>query len=179
MLAAVRHTDEVLDEVAAGGKGPLGSGGVATKVAAARMAAWSGIPTVITLAAEHDVVARVARGEELGTWVAPHADGLSARKLWIAFGQPSMGRVTVDDGAATALRHRGSSLLAVGVTGCSGQFGAAEAVEVFGPGERLIAKGVAALGAEGIVAVMGRRTTDLNEGESIVIHRDNLVVLAP
>ncbi|MDH3498615.1 MAG: glutamate 5-kinase [Acidimicrobiia bacterium] len=178
LLDAVRHTDEVLDEVARGGKGPLGSGGVATKVAAARMAAWSGVPTIIALAAEEDVVLRAARGEDVGTWVAPHHRSLSARKLWIAFGQPASGRITVDAGAADALCHRGSSLLAVGVVGCTGEFGHGDAVEVYTDDGAMIAKGVTAMDAIRTAAVMGRRTTELAEGDSLVIHRDNLVVLS-
>lgn len=176
LLAAVQHNDVVLDEVAGGGTGPMGSGGVATKVAAARMAAWSGVPTVIALATEADVVARVVGGDAIGTWISPNQEALSARKLWIAFGQASRGRVDVDAGAASALEHRGSSLLAVGVVGCTGNFGHSDAVEVF-TNDRLIAKGVASLDAGQIRAVMGRRTADLDEGRSMIIHRDNLVVL--
>ncbi len=178
LLDAVRHTDEILDVLANGRTGPLGSGGVATKVAAARMAAWSGVPTVIALATETDVVARAVAGVEVGTWIEPHADRLSARKLWIAFGQPSMGRLYVDSGAAEALEHRGSSLLAVGVTKCDGQFKSGEAVEVLTGDQRLIAKGVSQLDADRAAAVMGRRTAELGDGESVIIHRDNLVVLA-
>ena len=96
LITAVRHTDEALDEVVQGAPGPLGSGGVATKVAAARMAAWSGVPTVIAAAGEPDVVARAVAGDEIGTWIDPHRTALPARKLWIAFGQPAEGRLTID-----------------------------------------------------------------------------------
>ncbi len=178
LLDAVRHTDEVLDEVANRKTGPFGSGGVATKVAAARMAAWSGVPTVIALATEPDVVSRIAGGADVGTWVEPHATGLSARKLWIAFGQPARGQLHVDPGAAHALIRRGSSLLAVGVVACEGSFDAGDAVEVYTSTDELIAKGVTAVGAGRTAAVMGRRTADLAEGESLIIHRDNLVLLA-
>ena len=175
LIDAVQHTDDALDELAQGASGPLGSGGVVTKVAAARMAAWSGIPTVIADATEPNVVARAVAGEELGTWIAPHPTALPARKLWIAFGQPAEGRIGVDPGAVVALIERGRSLLAVGVTGVRGQFEAGAAVEVEGPDGRLIAKGQVDQSSEEIVAGAGKPS----EGAAgLVIHRDRLVVLA-
>jgi len=120
LINAVRHTDEVLDTLGAGRPGPLGSGGVATKVAAARMAAWSGIPTTIVPGSETDAVARAVAGEAVGTWVQPHRSRLSARKLWIAFGLPAAGRLLIDDGAVRALIDDGRSLLPAGVAGVTG-----------------------------------------------------------
>ena len=178
LLSAVRHTDEILDDLAREGEaGPMGSGGVATKVAAARMAAWSGIPTVIASATEPGVVDKIVQGDPIGTYVAPHASKLSARKLWIAFGQPSEGSVTVDDGAVTAIVERGGSLLPVGVVAVSGEFASGAAIEVYGQSDVLIAKGVSALGSSELRAAMGKRTMDLGlDGEAI--HRDQLVILA-
>ncbi|MDH3606629.1 MAG: glutamate 5-kinase [Acidimicrobiia bacterium] len=173
LIAAVRHNDEALDEVVQGAPGPLGSGGVATKVAAARMAAWSGIPTVIAHAKEPDVVARAVAGEEIGTWIAPHTSALPARKLWIAFGQPAEGSLTIDAGAVAALVERGKSLLAVGVTGVSGRFEAGAALEVESEGN-LVAKGLSELSSADIEATVGRSSTDAG---GVVIHRDQLVVL--
>lgn len=174
LLTAVRHTDEVLDELRTNpSRGALGSGGVATKVAAARMAAWSGVPTVIASASEQDVVKRAIAGEEVGTWVSPRESGLSARKLWIAFGAPSEGSVSVDAGAVGALRDGGKSLLPAGVTGVEGGFGVGAAIEVHHDGA-LIAKGLTALSAGDIVATRGQHTS-VAGGE--VIHRDDLVVL--
>ncbi len=175
LLNAVRHTDEALDDVRRGGSGPLGSGGVATKVAAARMAAWSGIPTVIASASEPDVVGRVVAGEELGTWVVPHEAKLSARKLWVAFGQPSEGRLAIDAGAVRALVEHGKSLLAVGITTVDGDFTAGAAVEVLGPAGDLVGKGLVALDASALRASLGKHSSEVG-GEAI--HRDDLVVLA-
>jgi glutamate 5-kinase len=175
LLGAVRHTDEVLDSVRSRSeRGVLGSGGVATKVIAARMAAWSGIPTVIASASEPEVVVRAARGEEVGTWVDPHESKLSARKLWIAFGLPSEGLVTVDTGAAAAIRDGGRSLLAAGVTDVEGSFDEGAAVEV-SASAGLIAKGLTRLSSDGIRQGRGQHSS-VAGGE--VIHRDDLVVLA-
>jgi glutamate 5-kinase len=175
LLDAIRHTDEILDGIAAGSSGPLGSGGVATKVAAARMAAWSGIPTVIAPAAAPDAVARAVGGEAIGTWVEPQPSGLPARKLWIAFGLRSAGSIAVDAGAATALLKDGRSLLPAGVTSVEGSFSAGDAVDVRGPDGAFIAKGRVGLSAAEVRRVLGRHSA---QAGWVVIHRDDLVVLS-
>ncbi len=176
LLTAVRHTDEILDQLSAGGKGPLGSGGVATKVAAARMAAWSGIPTVVAPAREPQVVERILAGEAVGTWIAPHPSSLSARKLWIAFGLPARGRLHVDQGAAAAVTDSGKSLLGVGIVRVEGTFGAGSAVEVVDPSGGQIAKGIVGVGSDWLDGRIGVRT---DEWDGVAIHRDDLVVLSP
>ncbi len=175
LIDAIRHTDEILDGISAGGSGPLGSGGVATKVAAARMAAWSGIPTVIAPAAEPDVVARAVAGDQIGTWVQPYPSGLPARKLWIAFGLRTKGSLHIDAGAAAAVLAAGRSLLPVGVVSVEGSFSAGDAVDVLDPGGVPIAKGRAGLSASEIRRAAGRHSA---EAGGVVIHRDDLVVLA-
>jgi glutamate 5-kinase len=174
LLSAVRHTDEILDRLAAGGAGPLGSGGIATKVAAARMAAWSGIPTVVAPASDPQAVRKAVGGEEVGTWVDPHETRLPARKLWIAFGQPSEGVIEVDEGAVSALVSGGRSLLPVGVAGVEGSFAMGAAVEVCAPSGTVIAKGVTRMSAADLRSVAGLRSEEAG-GEAI--HRDDLVVL--
>lgn len=173
LLSAVRHTDEILDRLAHGRSGPLGSGGIHTKVAAARMAAWSGIPTVVANAGEPDVINRVIAGEEIGTWVEPQPSRLPARKLWIAFGQPSDGRLWIDDGAVKAIVERDTSLLPVGVTGVDGEFSPGAAVEVVSAAGELVAKGITRHSSAHLRSHMGRRAGD--DGEAI--NRDDLVVL--
>ncbi len=166
LLSAVRHTDEILDEVARGGAGHMGSGGIATKVAAARMAAWSGIPTVIGSSRSPGFLAAAVGGEEVGTWVQPHESGLSARKLWIAFGLPASGSVTIDEGAVAALVSGGKSLLPVGVRGVTGTFSTGDAVEILDPAGALVAKGVVRAPSDRLDAVEGP-----------LVHRDDLVVI--
>lgn len=174
LLHAVRHTDKVLDELrTAKIGGPFGSGGVATKVAAARMAAWSGVPTVVASASEPNVVARAIAGDEVGTWVEPRESGLPARKLWIAFGCPSVGSIEIDSGAARAIDEASRSLLAAGVTAVSGSFAAGAAVEIVHQGE-MIAKGLVSMDSGEIERARGKHTSEVG-GE--VIHRDDLVVL--
>lgn len=168
LIRAVRYTDDMLDELwSTSSKGVLGSGGVATKIAAARMAAWSGIPTVIAPASDLDVTVKAVAGEEVGTWIDPHHSKLPSRKLWIAFGLPARGRLTVDDGARKALVENGSSLLAVGVTDVDGAFEPGDAVEIYDAAGSLVGKGLCRAGADAIIATSGP-----------LVHRDDLVVLA-
>lgn len=175
LITAVRHTDEALDEVQRGAPGPLGSGGVATKVAAARIAAWSGIPTVIAGSREPSVALKAVAGGEVGTWIEPHESSLPARKLWIAFGQPAEGTIEVDDGAVKALVAGGKSLLAVGIKSVAGDFAEGAAVEVKDERGSLIGKGLVRFSAKRVAEVAGQHSSEAG-GE--VIHRDDLVILA-
>jgi glutamate 5-kinase len=140
------------------------------------MAAWSGVPTVIAHAGEPDVVARAVAGQEVGTWVTPHPSKLPARKLWIAFGQPSEGLLAVDEGAVRALVNGGKSLLAVGIVRVEGEFEAESAVEVVGAEGGLIGKGLVGMSSGQVRAALGRHSSEVG---GVVIHRDDLVLLAP
>ncbi len=172
LVEIVAHNDADLDRLVHGGKGPLGSGGVTTKIIAARMAAFSGIPTVIGPADNPGAVSMAVAGEDIGTWVRPRPQRMPARKLWIAFGQPAAGTVVVDAGARHALVEDRRSLLPVGVSSVSGSFAPGEAVEVHDQSGALIAKGLVRLSSSELNAVIGRRS---EVGE--LINRDDLVVL--
>jgi glutamate 5-kinase len=180
LLTAVKHTDQILDLLATGRSGPMGSGGVATKVAAARMAAWSGVPTVIAGSQERRVAVRAAAGDPVGTWIEPHGSRLPSRKLWIAFGQPAEGSLWVDGGAASAILARGSSLLPVGIIEIRGSFDEGAAVEVFDPAGNLVGKGLVTLSSKALAPLLGRHSSSVRvEGwGGEVIHRDDLVILA-
>ncbi len=175
LLVAVSPGDSALDGVTGGPAGRFGSGGAATKVAAARMAAWSGIPTVIASAREPEVGVRAVSGQEVGTWVNPHQERLSARKLWIAFGQPTEGTVVVDQGATRALLDGGKSLLAVGVVSVDGDFGAEAAVDVIGAEDQGLGKGLMTMSAEQARSSIGRHSSEVG---GVMIHRDDFVLLA-
>lgn len=176
-ISIIGHRDPLLDRLGSGGPGPVGSGGVATKIEAARMAAWSAIPTVIAQAHRPGVVKSIIRRERTGTYVVPGRGRLSARKLWLAFGQQADGSVGIDDGAARALVRGGSSLLPVGITDVRGEFVAGAAVEVRDARGTLVGKGLVSASSADIKRWMGKRSADIGwDGE--VIHRDQLVVLA-
>ncbi len=167
-------------EAAAGGTGSeVGSGGMASKLAAAKIAAWSGVRAVIAAADRPGVLLDAVDGVAgVGTSVRPHARRLPARKLWIAFAVGSSGSVVVDEGARRALVERHVSLLPAGVREVRGDFGADDAVEVVGPDGRVFAKGLVGHDSTTARQLAGRRTDELPEGvRHEVIHRDDLVVL--
>lgn len=163
----------------AGRPGERGSGGMASKVAAAKMAAWSGVRTVIASAERDGVLAATVAGEPgVGTVVLPRDRRLPARKLWIGFAVPAEGVIVVDDGARRALVDRGRSLLPAGVIEVRGRFAAESAVEIADPSGLVFAKGLVRVGSATLTAAAGRRTADLADGvPHEVVHRDDLVVL--
>ena len=167
-------------EAAAGGAGSVrGSGGMASKVAAAKMAAWSGVRAVIASATREDVLRdAIAGAPGVGTVVTPRDRHLPARKLWIAFAVGASGVVEVDDGARRALVERNTSLLPAGVIAVKGSFEADDAVELAGPDGVVFAKGIVRLSARSLERLAGRQTADLPEGTAHeVVHKDDLVVL--
>jgi glutamate 5-kinase len=169
LIEEIVELDQEL-EVAAGGAGSnRGSGGMATKIAAAKIAAWSGVRTVIAAAGRDRVLVDALDGAAgVGTVVVPRDQRLPARKVWIAFAVASSGAIVVDDGARAALQDRGSSLLAAGITDVEGDFDEGDAVEVRGHDGRPFAKGRVRSDAASL------RT---GSGSGVVIHRDDLVVL--
>ncbi|CAN5622207.1 glutamate 5-kinase [soil metagenome] len=167
-------------EALAGGTGTVrGSGGMASKVAAAKMASWSGVRAVIAAAHREGVlVDAVASVPGVGTVVHPRPQRMSARKLWIAFAVDTTGRVMVDEGARRALLERGVSLLPAGVVEVEGRFVADEAVEIVGPDGVTFAKGLARTSAVDLRLTAGKRSGDLPDGVShLVVHRDDLVIV--
>lgn len=167
-------------EARAGGAGTVrGSGGMTTKLAAAKIAAWSGVRTVIAAAKRDRVLPDAIAGTSgVGTIVQPHDRRLGARKLWIAFAVGSAGTLVVDEGARRALLGGSASLLAAGVTAVEGEFDRGDAVEVAGPDGVVFAKGLAEMPASTAREVAGRRSADLPDGVArYVVHRDELVVL--
>lgn len=168
-LSEVGYSDPVLDGLS--GSGPLGSGGVAGKVAAARMAAHSGVPTIIASARTPNLIQHALMGDPVGTWVDPRPDRLSARKLWIAFGLDAAGSIVVDAGAVTALVENDRSLLPVGITEVRGNFAQESAVDVLDPGGRVVGRGLAAIESGELAGLIGQK------GSREAIHRDDLVIL--
>ncbi|MDQ4144292.1 MAG: glutamate 5-kinase [Actinomycetota bacterium] len=163
-------------ERAAGGRGSdLSSGGMASKLSAAWVATFSGVGVVVADARTDDALTRIATGDRIGTFFHPRNQRGSARRLWIAFAQPPRGTVSVDDGARSALIGDKRSLLAVGVTGVSGDFAAGDTVDVAGADGVVFARGLIRYAAQDLESVRGRPTAELAGRE--VIHRDQLVVL--
>ncbi len=178
LIEEIVEVDDALEQVAGGAGTERGSGGMASKLAAAKIAAWSGVRAVIAAASAPGVVLDAMEGRAVGTSFAPRSHRLPSRKLWIAFAQGAAGRVVVDAGARAALVDSGRSLLPAGVRAVDGTFEADAAVEIVGDDGRVFAKGLSRYGAAQLRAVAGRRTGDLPDGAPHeVVHRDDLVVL--
>jgi glutamate 5-kinase len=171
LIEEVVEIDQQLEHLAGGPGSPMGSGGMASKLAAAKIATWSGVQTVIADAARPGVLAAAMADEAgVGTVFRAREGHLSARKLWIAFAVGSSGCLTVDEGAQAALTGRGRSLLAAGVTGATGTFRPEDAVEIAGSDGAVFAKGLVRVHAERSSEWMGRRS-------QVVVHRDDLVLV--
>jgi len=179
LIEEIVEVDAALESVAGGAGTARGSGGMASKLAAAKIAAWSGVRVVIAAADAPGIVRGAISEQTVGTVVLPRRGRLSSRKLWIAFALPASGRVVVDAGARRALIEQGRSLLPAGVRAVEGDFEVDDAVEVVADGVPF-AKGLVRYTSAGLQAAAGRRTGDLPEdAPHEVIHRDDLVVLAP
>ncbi|MDA8392244.1 MAG: glutamate 5-kinase [Actinomycetota bacterium] len=166
-------------EMAAGPGTERGSGGMSSKVAAARMAAWSGVRCLIAAADRPGVLQAALVGSTgVGTQFPPRPRRLPARKVWLAFAVPSRGTVTVDDGARQALVAGGRSLLPAGVLGVSGVFGRDDAVEVAAADGAVFAKGFVGHPSALVAEWAGRQTSQLPRDARVeVIHRDDMVLL--
>ena len=178
LIGLVDASDPLLSIRASTGGSGRGSGGMASKLAAARIASWSGVRTVIANASRPDVLPDSVNDVRVGTTFSAHDRRLSARKLWIAFAAEVAGSITVDEGARTALTTRSTSLLPAGVRSVSGHFGEGDTVNVCGPDGLPFARGMSFVAADDLRLVVGRHTRDLPPGMvHEVIHRDDLVLL--
>jgi glutamate 5-kinase len=167
LIEEVTAFDADLLAAAGTSRSGVGSGGMASKLAAAHMATWSGVTTVIAPArAAHALRLAVEDTVGFGTTFYPRPERLSARKSWIAFAVASRGTILINDGALDALEHHGRSLLRVGVHSYSGAFLEGDAVDVKSLSGETVAKGLVRVSAE-----------SFNDGDDVVVHRDDLVLL--
>ncbi len=179
LIEEIVAVDQELEALAGGAGTARGSGGMASKLTAAKIAAWSGVRAVIAAASRPHVLEDALSGRPgVGTVFVPRAQRLPARKLWIAFAVGAAGTIVVDEGARSALTERGVSLLPAGVVDALGSFDADEAVELAGPDGQIFAKGLSRHSASTVKELAGRRTADLPlDTVAEVVHRDDLVIL--
>ncbi len=179
LIDTVPADDPLLSVAATASGSTRGSGGMASKLSAARMASWAGVRAVIASSSRPNVLVEAVAGDSVGTTFLPSGRSLPARKLWIGFATNVEGALVVDDGARRALLERGTSLLPAGVVEVKGSFGAGDVVEVRDTRGDTIARGIALSDSDVLRSIMGRRTTDLPAGVTHeAIHRDDLLVLA-
>ena len=182
LIADARAGDPALEAMAGGAGSHIGSGGMLTKVLAARRASRSGAHTVIASGREPDVLTRLARGERVGSQLVAQTMTLAARKQWIADHLQVRGRLTLDAGAAKAVVADGKSLLPIGVYEIAGEFERGEVVSCADPAGREIARGLINYNATEARRILRTATSDIESrlgyiDEAELIHRDNLVLL--
>ena len=171
LVAEVRSQHDLLGVSAGGSGSAVGSGGMVSKVDAARVATSAGIPVLLG-AATHVSDLLAGRG---GTCFWVTGDRTSARLLWLGHASTPLGRLVLDEGAVRAVCERRLSLLPAGITALSGDFAAGDPVELVGPDGAPVARGLVAYDAAELPALLGRSTR--GSGLREVVHRDDLVVL--
>ncbi len=182
LVNEARAGDAGLEAMAGGTGTQFGSGGMITKVLAAKRAARSGAFTVIASGRDANVLTRLADGESIGTRLTADTAPLAARKQWLADHLSPSGRITLDAGAVRALTGGGKSLLPIGVTLAEGDFERGDVVGVFAPDGREIARGIVNYSAADARRIRGRPSGEIEAilGQLLepeLIHRDNLVLL--
>jgi glutamate 5-kinase len=181
-LGPARRITEVVDEsdladVLAGATGAsgVGTGGMASKLAAAQLAATAGIPVLMAAAAD---AGKALGPADVGTAFEATGTRLSARRFWLGYAAGASGRLRLDDGAVAAVVRGRRSLLAAGITGADGKFEAGDVVELVDPADQVVARGVVAFDAAELPDVIGRSSRDLApEQRREVVHADDLVPL--
>jgi glutamate 5-kinase len=180
-IPVVRNvTREARPLVTASTSGP-GTGGMASKIEAARRGMLAGATVVVADAHQPGAIGKILAGEDVGTLFVPHPQRIQARKHWIAFTLRPRGAILLDRGAVEAVIENGRSVLPVGVIGVRGAFGAGDAVTLVAPDGREIGRGLARLGASDVAAIAGKKSEDLaalrgSEEDVVVVHRDDLVL---
>jgi len=170
-----------LGDVEIGGVGSsgVGSGGMVTKIEAARIATGAGVNMLLTTLSD---IPQALTGSDLGTIFSARTDRKPSRLLWLAHAATPHGKLLLDPGATTAIKERGTSLLAAGVNGVEGEFIAGDTVELLSPNREVIARGLVAFDSAEIPAMLGKSTKQLAaelgpEYERELVHRDDLVLL--
>lgn len=178
LVAHVAADDELMTVRAGSTSSGVGSGGMASKLAAARIASWSGVRTVIAAAKRPKVLREAVEAVPgVGTTFTAHDRSLTARKLWIAFAAQPAGHVTVDSGARNALVSRGVSLLHAGVVQASGDFSTGDVVDVLDEAGVLVARGLVRVDARVASVAAGKKSSELpDDVPAELIHRDDLIV---
>ncbi len=181
-LTRIENITPEVEAMATGNGTEFGSGGMVTKIHAAKIAGAAKIGVYIADGRDNNVLRKILDGGQIGTYFAPKKERVPGRKLWIGFGRTIKGRVTVDAGAAQAIVGSGKSLLPAGITGCEGDFSIGDTIEVAGPDGRAIARGSSNYAAVELVTVKGKRSRQIADvlGDDFseeVIHRDFMVLL--
>lgn len=180
VIYEVKEINDKIESLAGGAGSAVGTGGMITKIHAARVAMHSGLVTIIARASEKDIIRRLVAGEPVGTVFWPSVK-LVNKKRWIAFGATVCGRIHIDGGAVRAIQSNGRSLLPSGITGVDGNFGIGNTVSIIAPDGKEIARGIVNYAAAEVERIKGKKTTNIElilgyKDYDEVIHRDNMAL---
>jgi glutamate 5-kinase len=183
LIPLVQVITRELERSAGGSASSVGTGGMVTKVAAAKKAGKNGVPTILVAGKRAGILSAAMRGEEVGTLFLPQGAGLNGRKHWIAYTLKPAGRVTVDDGARNVLQKKGKSLLPSGVIGVDGRFERGACVRICGMDGSEFARGLSDYSSSEIARLAGHNSSEIEEllgyrYADVIIHRDNLVIIS-
>ncbi|HQI36568.1 MAG TPA: glutamate 5-kinase [Syntrophales bacterium] len=181
VIPLVREISEVIEQAATDETSDVGSGGMRSKVLAAKKVTAFGIPYIIAPGKEPGILRDLFAGKDRGTLFLPMKDHLNSRKYWIAFTLRSRGKLTLDDGAKKALIEEGKSLLPSGVIAVEGDFHVGDPVLCLDTEGKILAKGLVNYGSEEVGKIMGLKTSKIQQvlgykDYDEVIHRDNMAV---
>ncbi len=173
-------TDQI-EAIATAETSSVGTGGMKSKVLAAKKVTALGIPCIIAPGKKEKVLTDIIDGKEIGTLFLPMTARLNSKKCWIAFTLRSRGKLIVDEGACKALLEKGKSLLPSGITGVEGNFVVGDPVSCVNSEGRIIAKGLVNFSSAEIRKIMGLKTAKIEQvlghkDYEEVIHRDNLAI---
>jgi glutamate 5-kinase len=182
LLDRVDAVDETVDAFVGASKSAVGTGGMTTKLLAARRATHGGAACVIASGKHPHALARIVAGEVVGTFFPPMEDRLTRRKHWIAYTVQPLGRLLLDQGAVDAVLSRGKSLLPSGIQGVEGEFERGDAVRLVGPTGVELARGLTNYSVREVREIAGLATWEIADRLGYkyydeVVHRDDLVVL--
>jgi glutamate 5-kinase len=182
LISQVERIDSEIERLAAETSGSLGTGGMITKIEAAKLATASGVAVVIADGREPDVILRLARGEALGTRFLPTSSKRESRKRWMLSGLSTKGKLVVDSGAALALKKQKRSLLAAGIKNIEGEFQRGDIVNIYDPEGSRLGCGITNYSSADIKVIKGAHSEKIAallgyDYGSEVVHRNNLVVL--
>jgi len=182
LIPQVDRIDSEIERLAADTPSKFGTGGMITKIEAAKLATASGVTVVIADGREPNVILRLAGGEAVGTRFLPITSKLESRKRWMLSGLSTKGRLVVDSGAALALKKQKRSLLAAGIKQVEGKFQRGDIVNIYSPEGSRLGCGITNYSSADIEAIKGAHSGEIAtllgyDYGSEVVHRNNLVVL--
>ncbi len=182
LIPLVKEIDGQIERLAFRGKNDTGTGGMATKIQAAKKAAAFGAPTIVANGKVEGIIQKIFEGEEVGTLFLPKKDKLGSRKHWIAFTLKSKGVLVVDNGAKEAILSQGKSLLPSGLLEVRGNFESGQAVSIQDSSGEEFAKGLVNYSSSEINKIKGLKSRDLEATLGYryydeIVHRDDLVIL--